>query len=266
MKAENTEQLEPTRAARWETPLEDKATNAVARTPVRALGVKPMPPITLLLAEDHTIVRQGLRALLESDTRINIVGEAESGRQALQQARDLRPDVILMDLAMPSLNGLEATRQIIRDLPNTKVLILSSYTDEDYVRQVIEAGATGYLIKQTAARELINAIVEANKGNAVFSPEIAKRLRDNCRRNFTNGEPASRNKVALTSRELEVLQLIAEGYANKQIASELGISIKTVEKHRQRIMDKLDIHQTAGLTRYAIDKGVIESHACAELL
>jgi DNA-binding NarL/FixJ family response regulator len=220
-----------------------------------------MQKIRVILADDHTVVRQGLRALLAAEDDIDIVGEAENGRQAVQIARKLTPDVAVIDIAMPQLNGLEATRQITRALPATKVLILSSYSDDEYVQQLTEAGAAGYLIKQTAANELIKAIREAHKGNAYFSPSIAKRLRDQCREAFATGQPAKRRTDQLTAREAEVLQLIAEGRANKQIASELSISIKTVEKHRQQVMNKLGIHDVAGLTRHAIAKGIIESSA-----
>jgi DNA-binding NarL/FixJ family response regulator len=160
---------------------------------------------------------------------------------------------------MPLLNGLEATRQIVAQVPTTKVLILSTYSEDDYVQQLTEAGAAGYLVKQTAAQELIKAIREVQKGNAFFSPSIAKRLRDQCREAFVNGQPTKPRSHSLTSRESEVLQLIAEGQPNKQIASELSISIKTVEKHRQQLMNKLNIHDIAGLTRHAISKGIIES-------
>ena len=166
-----------------------------------------------------------------------------------------------MDIAMPVLNGLEATRQITRALPSTKVLILSSYSDDEYVQQLTKAGASGYLVKQTAANDLLKAIREAQKGNAFFSPAIAKRLRDQCRQAFVSGVPFRKRPDYLTTREAEVLQLIAEGRANKQIASELCISIKTVEKHRQQVMNKLGIHDVAGLTRHAIAKGIIESNA-----
>jgi DNA-binding NarL/FixJ family response regulator len=219
-----------------------------------------MPKIRVLLADDHVVVRQGLRALLAAEEDMEIVGEADNGRQAVQLARTLLPDVAVIDIAMPVLNGLEATRQIVQALPATRVLILSSYSDDDYVQQLTEAGAVGYLIKQTAANDLLKGIREAYKGNAFFSPSIAKRLRDRYREAFVNGQPAKRRADYLTSREAEVLQLIAEGRANKQIAAELCISIKTVEKHRQQVMNKLGIHDVAGLTRHAIAKGIIESN------
>jgi DNA-binding NarL/FixJ family response regulator len=219
-----------------------------------------MQKITVLLADDHTVVRQGLRALLVAEGDIEIVGEADNGRQAVQLAKKLLPDVIVMDIAMPVLNGLEATRQITRTIPQAKVLVLSSYSDDEYVQQLTEAGAAGYLVKQTAANELLKAIREAYKGNAYFSPAIAKRLRDQCRQAFT-GQTVRKRTDYLTTREAEVLQLIAEGRANKQIAAELCISIKTVEKHRQQVMNKLGIHDVAGLTRHAIAKGIIESNS-----
>jgi len=220
-----------------------------------------MEKITVILADDHTVVRQGLRALLAAEEDIEIVGEAENGREAVQMAKKLLPDVAVIDIAMPVLNGLEATRQITRALPSTKVLILSSYSDDEYVQQLTEAGAAGYLVKQSAANDLIKAIREAYRGNAFFSPAIAKRLRDHCREAFVSGQPVKRGADYLTTREAEVLQLIAEGRANKQIAGELCISIKTVEKHRQQVMNKLGIHDVAGLTRHAISKGIIESSA-----
>lgn len=225
-----------------------------------------MQKITVLLADDHTVVRQGLRALLVVEGDIEIVGEADTGRHAVQLAKKLMPDVVVMDIAMPLLNGLEATRQITRQVPSSKVLILSSYSDDEYVQQLTEAGAAGYLVKQTAANDLLKAIREAHKGNAFFSPSIAKRLRDQCREAFVSGQPVKKRVDYLTSREAEVLQLIAEGQANKQIAAELSISIKTVEKHRQQVMNKLNIHDVAGLTRHAIAKGIIESSSAAKLV
>jgi DNA-binding NarL/FixJ family response regulator len=218
-----------------------------------------MKKINVLLADDHNVVRQGLRMLLDSEPDMSVVGEADNGLQTLQMARKLRPDVIVLDVAMPHLNGLEVTRRIVRDLPDTRVLVLSSYSDEEYVQQLTEQGASGYLVKQTAANDLIKAIREAHKGNAFFSPSISKRFLDQCRDAFTQGRVAPRKTGRLTTREAEVLQMIAEGMANKQIAAQLGISIKTVEKHRQQVMNKLGIHDVAGLTRHAISKGIVEA-------
>ena len=219
-----------------------------------------MKKITVLLADDHAIIREGLRSLLEAETDIEVVGEANTGRQALVLTKKLLPAVVVMDIAMPLLNGLEATRQILKAVPATRILILSAHRDDEYVDEVIRLGAAGYLIKQTSAHILPKAIREANNGNSFFDPAIAKRLGD---RNETAPSGAlgwrKKSDIKLTSREVEILQLIAEGKANKQTADELGISIKTVEKHRQNLMSKLDVHDTAGLTRYAIASGIIES-------
>jgi DNA-binding NarL/FixJ family response regulator len=218
-----------------------------------------MTPITVLLADDHMLFRQGLRSLLAAESDISVVGEAENGRQAVQMARTLSPNVILMDIAMPQLSGLEATRQVLHDNPSAKVIVLSSYGDEEYVHQLTDAGACGYLIKQTAAHDVIKAIHEAFKGNAFFSPAISKRLLDYYRGAYIKGRPLRRRSEQLTSREHEVLQLVAEGHGNKQIAAALFLSIKTVEKHRQTLMNKLQIHEIAGLTRYAISRGIVET-------
>jgi DNA-binding NarL/FixJ family response regulator len=218
-----------------------------------------MKKISVLLAEDHAVVRQGLRSLLSAEPDIEVVGEAGNGRQAIQMARELRPDVVVMDIAMPLLNGLEATCQIIGDGIPTRVLILSSYADDEYVHQLTEAGASGYLVKQTAAIDLIKAVREIARGNAYFSPSILKRLLELYRESSAKGRLLRRRSEYLTSRENEVLQMVAEGHVNKQIAAVLNLSIKTVEKHRQQLMDKLNIHDVAGLTRYAISHGVVES-------
>src|SRR6266496_5586291 len=182
-----------------------------------------MEKLRVLLVDDHTVVRQGLRVLLEAEPDMRIVGEADTGRQAVQLARKHLPDVVVMDIAMPTLNGLEATRQIIKEVPTARVLALSSYSDDEYVQQLTEAGAAGYLLKQTAAADLIKAVREARKGNAFFSPAISKRLLEHYRQAFRKGTPLHLSTNVLTSRESEVLQLIAEGKANKQIASELGL-------------------------------------------
>ncbi len=218
-----------------------------------------MKSITVLLAEDHAIVRQGLRKLLEAETDIQVIGEAATGRQAVEIARRLLPDVVVMDIAMPLLNGLEATRQICRVLPNTRVLILSAHSDQAYVEQVTSFGAAGYLIKQTSAQFLSQAIRAVSAGKTFYSPSISKQMSNQLGASPDHVGPLKKRGEGLTSREIEVLQLIAEGSANKQVAAELGISVKTVEKHRQRLMEKLHIHDTAGLTRYAIGAGIIES-------
>jgi DNA-binding NarL/FixJ family response regulator len=215
--------------------------------------------ITVLLAEYHVVVRQGLCALLKADGGFHLVGEAHNGREAVTMAKTLKPEVILMDIAMPMLNGLQATKQILTANPAAKVLILSAHSDDVYVERMIEAGVKGFVEKQTSGDILTKAIREIAAGRNYFSPSIARRLPG------ASGKPRDRaglvktNGRKLTAREFEVLQMVAEGSANKQIATDLGISIKTVEKHRQHLMDKLDIHETASLTRYAIATGIIES-------
>jgi DNA-binding NarL/FixJ family response regulator len=218
-----------------------------------------MKRITVLLAEDHMIVREGFRQMLGLEDDIEVVGEAQDGRQAVTLAKKLRPAVMLMDIAMPLLNGLEATRQILKAIPGIKVVMLSAHSDDAYVQNATESGAVGFLLKQTSAHDVCRAIREVYAGKTFFSPSVA--------RHFNRLNPllpgrvgALNSKIAqLTSREMEVLQLIAEGKANKETAIELGIGIKTVEKHREHLMEKLDIHDTAGLTRYAISAGIIES-------
>ncbi len=213
----------------------------------------------MLLVEDHTLVRQGVRLLIEKDGDIAVVGEAKTGREAVQMHGKLRPDVVVMDIAMPLLNGLQATHQILKAYPAGKVLILSAHSDPEYVEQVVKAGALGYLIKHTSGEVVAKAIRELNNGRTFFSQAIAKRLKDGYQKSTDGVGLQKRSHTELTPREAELLQLIAEGLANKQIASELGISIKTVEKHRQSLMVKLNIHDIAGLTRFAIAGGIIES-------
>ena len=214
-----------------------------------------MKRISVLLAEDHSIVREGLRILLEIGDDFEVVGEAANGREAVNLARKLQPMVVVMDVAMPELNGFEATRQILLAAPATKVLVLSAHSDDEYVAHMIALGVSGYLVKQNSGQVLLRAIRQVMEGKIYFSPSIARRMSAAERRARESGGP----ERPLTPRESEVLQMVAEGSANKQIASALGISIKTVEKHRQQLMDKLNIHDTAGLTRHAIATGVIES-------
>jgi DNA-binding NarL/FixJ family response regulator len=196
---------------------------------------------------------------LKHERDIKVVGEAETGRQAVQLTRKLRPEVVVMDIAMPLLNGLEATRQILKALPATKVLILSAHSDDAYVKDATESGAMGFLLKQTSSHNVCQAIREVQNGNTFFSPSIAKRVRNQYQKSPGEGRLLKKRSARLSPREAEILQLIAEGKANKETAVELGISIKTVEKHREHLMAKLDIHDTAGLTRHAIAAGIIES-------
>ena len=206
-------------------------------------------------------MREGLRKMLELEADLEVVGEAKDGRQAVAMVRKTRPDVVLMDIAMPLLNGLEATRQILKEAPAAKVLVLSAHADDAYVKSATDSGAMGFLLKQTSAHDVCRAIREVKKGGTFFSPSVSKR-RDRPKPPSPGGAGSVKRKSAeliLTSREMEVLQLVAEGKANKETADELKISIKTVEKHRQALMAKLNIHDTASLTRYAIGAGIIES-------
>jgi len=218
-----------------------------------------MKRITVLLAEDHQIVREGFRSLLKHERDIEVVGEAETGRQAVALVKKLRPAVVVMDIAMPLLNGLEATRQIRKDCPDTRVLILSAHSDDAYVDQMMGLGAAGFLLKQTSSHVLATAIRKVQNGNTFFSPDVSKRLGNRDRKSLDREGNLKTRSNRLSSREVEVLQLIAEGKPNKQVAAELGVSFKTVDKHRQHLMGKLDIHDVAGLTRYAIAEGIIES-------
>ncbi len=217
-----------------------------------------MSKIKVLLADDHTLFRAGLRSLMELESDIQVVGEAENGRLAVEITKILHPEIVVMDIAMPLLNGLEATRQIMHEAPNTKILILSGYSNDDYIDKVIDAGACGYLVKQSSPSAMIKAIHEIHKGNKIYSPSISNHVRERFRGKTADGKPVKIQGVDLTSRETEVLQLVAEGQANKQIADELGICVKTVEKHRQQLKKKLKINDIAGLTRYAITAGIIE--------
>jgi DNA-binding NarL/FixJ family response regulator len=215
--------------------------------------------ITLVIADDHTVVRQGFRRLLEFEPDFEVLGEAQEGRDAVQMVRRLRPSVVLMDIAMPRLNGLEATRQILAEDPAARIVMLSAHSDDAYVDGAIKAGAVGFLQKQTSAEQLYLAIRSVVQGKSYFCPSVSRRLdRLNPQFPIRKG-PLKHKPVLLTPREMEVLQLIAEGKANKETAVELGIGMKTVEKHRDHLMKKLDIHDTAGLTRYAIAAGIIES-------
>jgi len=215
-----------------------------------------MNKIRILLADDHTILRSGIRAILEDEPGFVVVGEAENGRSAVTMACQVEPDVVIMDIAMPLLNGLEATRQIKRQCPGVRVLILTMHDNEEYIRQVLEAGAMGYILKDAAAKELINAIRAVHRGESVLSPAITRLVIEDYLR--WGGTRPQEESDGLSPREREVLQLIAEGHTNKQIAEILSISVKTVQAHRTNLMQKLDLHDRGELIKYAIQKKIIE--------
>ena len=213
-----------------------------------------MTVIRVLLAEDHTIVRKGIRALLDDEPGIEVVGEAENGREAVLQAQQIQPDIVVMDHTMPLLNGLEATRQIRKVNANIQVLILTMHTNQEYIFQFLKAGAAGYLVKQTAPTDLTTAIRAIHRGESFLSPAISRALIDEYVR---SGEASGKAESPLTEREREVLQLIAEGFSNQEIGNQLHISVKTVGVHRLNLMQKLDLHNLADLTKYAIRNGII---------
>jgi len=215
-----------------------------------------MGKIKVLVADDHTILRQGIKALLDNQEGIEVIGEAKDGREALAIIEETLPDVILMDIAMPGLNGLEATRRIKKKFPRMKVLVLTMYTNEEYIFQILNAGANGYLVKETAFQDLISAIKAVYKNEAFMSPSISKKVINSYIKKAQDDE--EKTCEILTTREREILQLIAEGHSSKKIAELLFISPKTVETHRTHIMDKLNIHNRTGLIKYAIRKGMVD--------
>jgi DNA-binding NarL/FixJ family response regulator len=215
-------------------------------------------PIRVVLAEDHTIVREGLRALLDSRDDVVVVAEADNGHDAVKAAHEHRPHVIVMDLNMPGLNGVDATKAIREAYPDTHVLILSMYSTEEHVRPAIRAGAEGYLLKGSGLSDLVAAIKAVSAGNAFFSPQVAKIVLDDSRRSAQTGVN-ERAGTELTPRERQILKLVAEGGSSPEIARGLNLSVKTVEGHRGRIMAKLDTKNVAGLVRHAIRLGLVSA-------
>ena len=209
--------------------------------------------IKLLLVDDHPVVRRGISSCLARQERLTIVGEAADGLEAVRKAKELNPDIILMDIDMPHMNGLAVTEVLRRELPSIKVLILSMHSNTDYVLRIIQSGARGYVLKEASTEELVRAIETVESGEAFFSPDVARVALNQ----FVRGPGTGPNASQLTNREREVLVQIAEGLSNKEIASHLGVGVRTVETHRERIMRKLDIHSVAGLTKFAISKGLI---------
>jgi len=210
--------------------------------------------IRVLIADDHAILREGLRALLRLSEDIEVVGEAVDGRQAVDLARQLDPDVVLMDIAMPGLGGLEATIEIKKEGLRPKILILSQYEDREYVRRLLKAGVSGYLLKKSAGSELANSIRSVHRGGLVLDPEVARTaMEDAGPRAPAEADPYE----TLTDREKQVLKLVAEGLSNKEVAEVLGISVKTAMSHREKVMEKLDLHNRTELVRFALKRGVI---------
>jgi len=206
----------------------------------------------ILLADDHAVVRRGFRRILDAESDLEVVGEVANGRQAVESATELQPDVVVMDVTMPELNGIEATRRIADSAPRARVLALSMHKDSVYVREILRAGARGYLLKDSEEGDLLTAVRAVSRGEAYLSPAIAGAVLTDYRKHVT--DPLD----LLTSREREVLQLIAEGKTNKDIANSLNLSVYTVEAHRGKIMEKLNLHSTGELVRFAIRNGVID--------
>jgi len=211
-----------------------------------------MKRIRILLADDHAVVRQGFKMILDAQPDMEIVGEAANGREAVDLAEQLRPDVVVMDVAMPELNGIEATRRLASSVPHARVVALSMHKDSVYVREILRAGARGYLLKDSGAADLVAAIHAVASGESYLSPAVSNAVLDDYRRHVTN--PID----LLTSREREVLQLLAESKTNKEIAGVLNLSVYTVEAHRGRIMEKLNLHSIGELVRFAVRNGLIE--------
>lgn len=208
--------------------------------------------IKILLADDHTIVRQGLKLILSANSDLSVVGEAANGREAVDLAQKLKPDIVLMDVAMPELNGIEATRRMVEANPRVRVLVLSMHKEAVYVREILKAGARGYILKDAIDTELLNAVRSVAKGDGYISPAVSGALLSDYRQNLQ--DPID----LLSSREREVLQLIAEGKTNKEIATRLNLSVYTVDSHRGKIMEKLNLHSTGELVRFAMKHGLVD--------
>ena len=216
-----------------------------------------MGTLRILIADDHTLFRQGLRTLIDAEPDMKVVAEAATGTEAIEKAAEVHPEIVLLDIAMPGISSFEATRQIRKQNPYTKVLLLTMYDDEDYLVEGVEAGASGYVLKDTPADQLITAIREVARGGSYLSPRMLGQLVDDFRSRLRNGSRTPRSAM-LTPREREVLKLLAEGCSTKEIANELNVSVKTVEAHKFNLMRKLNIHNRAQLIQYAIQKKIIK--------
>ena len=215
--------------------------------------------VRILMADDHEIVRRGLRAMLEAREGWQVVAEASSGRQAVEMALELKPDLVIMDIGMPELNGLEATRQILKDRPSTEVLILTMHASEQLVREVLDAGARGYILKSDAGRELVTAVESLANHRPYFTSTVSEMVLQGFLRPETTTAEDAPVRSPLTPREREIVQLVAEGKSNKEVATALDISVKTVETHRARIMAKLNLRSVGELVRYAVRNGIVQA-------
>ena len=222
-----------------------------------------MSPIRIVLADDHTLVRAGIRALLQGIHEVEVVAEADDGREAIALTAQLRPDIVLLDIAMPKLNGLEAAARLTKEFPDVRVIILSMHANEEYVLQSLRAGAAGYLLKGARAAELELAVTSVARGESYLSPAASKHVIGDYVQRAAGEAPANQDErraaERLTPRQREILQLIAEGHSTKEIAQILNISVKTAESHRAQLMERLNIHDVAGLVRYAIRAGLVDS-------
>ena len=216
-----------------------------------------MKVISVLVVDDHTMVREALVAVISAEQDLQIVGQASNGREGCEKAAKLRPEVVLLDVSMPDLGGIEAAQRIRASLKTVRIIMLTAHEEDPYVERALEAGVDGYLSKNSAAATLPQAIRDVVSGRRVYAPAVQRKLAQYEKENPA-GQLRKKNSEKLTARETEVLKLVAEGNANNQTADKLGISIKTVEKHRQKVMEKLRVHDTAGLTRYAVQAGLVD--------
>src|ERR1700727_2180981 len=219
-----------------------------------------MPALQLLLADDHEIVRQGIRSMLETQRDCKVVGEAADGRQAVSMTKELNPDVVILDIGMPSLNGLEATRQILKMRPQTKVLILTMHESDSVIREVLDAGARGYILKTDAGRDLVAAVESLRRNKTFFTSRVSQMILDGFLKGDARPVSDTQPKAGrLTARQREIVQLLAEGKSSKEVAVALGLSVKTAETHRANIMRRLDCHSVSELVRYAVRNNIIEA-------
>ncbi len=218
-----------------------------------------MPTVRLLIADDHEIVRKGFRAILEAQPDCSVVGECGDGRRAVDMAKELHPDVVVLDISMPSLNGLEAARQILKARPQTRILILTMHESDSLIREVLDAGARGYILKTDAGRDLVAAVDALRRNKTFFTSRVAQMILDGYLKGDTRHDDGDGAGDRLTPRQREIVQLLAEGKSSKEVAVALGLSVKTAETHRANIMRKLDCHSVSEVVRYAIRNNIIEA-------